>query len=223
VTNNTVFNFLLSILASFIAGIILIWAAALVSQQARWVLTGLLSRLLNVDIDYVFNNKYEAQSDIEKELSRTHDVLILTSRGNELQRRTFATLFHQRPESRQVSIRILLPKTEIAPSDYDWVRQREGELAQFDPAFGKGLLKDQIEGTARFLQQHLSNGTVELRRFNHPHIGRVLITDRFLYYTPYRSDAHGSETEIFKFRRGGGMYDNFRRLFEQLWDAGASV
>jgi hypothetical protein len=212
-------NFLLSILASIVAGVILIWAAGLISKQARWVLIGILGRLLNLDVDYVFTNKTEVQSDLKKELSRSNDVAIFTGRGNELQRRTFSALFLERPEKRQVRVRILLPRTIQRDGEYDWTLQRENELAKFDPAFGNGLLKEQIQVIIRFFQQHLSAKTVEVRQFNYSHIGRIVITERFAYYTPYRKDAHGSNSPVYKFRRSGEMYDNFLRLFEQLWNA----
>src|SRR6266851_2942504 len=104
-------NFLINILASLIGGAILILIASLVSQQARWVLIGLLSRLLDVDIDFVFTNKAAAQSDLQVEMRKARDVAILAGRGNELQREPFAVLFHERPEKRQVRVRILLPET----------------------------------------------------------------------------------------------------------------
>lgn len=209
-------SFLINILASVIGGIVLLWAATILSRKARWVLTGVLGRLLNIDIDYVFENKGAARTDLGIELRRTRDVAILASRGNELQRGTFASLFHERPQKRQIRVRILLPQTLLEESEYDWVRQREAELAKFDKAHGKGLLRQQIEASVLFIQQYIDD-SVELRRFNAPHIGRLVITDRFVYYTPYRSDAHGRDSKVYKFRRSGEMYDNLLRFFEQLW------
>jgi hypothetical protein len=200
-----------------IGGILLLWAAAVLSRKARWVLTGLLGRLLNIDIDYVFNDKDDAKLDIGTEIRRARNVAIFASRGNELQRGAFASLFHEKPQKRQVRVRILLPQTALSEGEYDWVWQREAELSVFDKAYGKGLLRQQIEASVSFIQQYLDN-SVELRRFNSPHIGRIVITERFAYYTPYRSDSHGRDSKVYKFRRGGEMYDNLLRLFEQLWN-----
>jgi hypothetical protein len=87
----------------------------------------------------------------------------------------------------------------------------------FDHAFGRrGLLTEQIETTAGFLDEYVRAGRVEIRRYNSPHIGRILITDRCAFFNPYRSDAHGRDCPVFKFRRGE-LYDNYARLFEQLW------
>lgn len=85
-------EFLLNVLASVIGGIFLILAAGLISRRARWILTGLLARLLDVDIDYVFESKEVVKPDLKAELRRSRNVAILTGRGNEFQRDTFATL-----------------------------------------------------------------------------------------------------------------------------------
>jgi len=212
-------SFILNVLASIIGGIILLFTASILSRRARWVLTGLLARLLNVDIEYVFNNKAEVFSDLKNEIARAHTVDILVSRGNELQRDTYASLFFNKPANKQVKIRILLPETKTKSGEYDWTSQRESELAKFDQAFGNGLLHRQIEAIALFLQPHLRAGQVELRRYNYPHIGRIVITERYAYYAPFRSNAHGRESNVYKFSRGGEMYDNLLRLFQQLWDA----
>lgn len=129
--------------------------------------------------------------------------------------------FLDRPQNRPQCIRILLPETAPKPGEYEWTWQRENELAQFDPAFGSGLLHKQIEANVQFLEKHVATNSIELRRFNSPHIGRIVVTDRFVYYTPYRSYTHARDCKIYKFRRGGEMYENLLRLFEQLWLAGA--
>lgn len=214
-------SFLINILASVIGGVFLLLAASLVSHKARWILTGLIERLLNIDIDYVFDNKDDSTKDIVAEIKRARDISILTSRGNELQRGTFASLFHEKPQQRQIRLRILLPQTALDEGEHNWIQQREAELAVFDKAYGKGLLRQQIEANILFIKQY-TDDSVELRLYNSPHIGRIIITDRFTYYTPYRHDAHPRDSKVYKFRRGGEMHDNLLRLFNQLWNASVS-
>jgi len=210
--------FLLSGLSSLLAGVILLLVMSVMSPRFRWVLTGLLARMLTIDIDFVFPNKVAAQKDIEEELKRAKEVVIFAGRGNELQSETFAPILRGRHDGSKRPVRILLPRTELSHQDeYDWTAQREGELAKFDSAFGSGLLRKQIEITVAFFQSYIADGTVDLRRFCCPHIGRILVTDRFAYFTPYRDDAHPRESCVYKFRRDGNMYDNLSRLFEQLW------
>lgn len=213
--------FILSVLASIIGGVLIIFGVSIVSQRARWVLTGLLARLVGMDIDSVFPNKSKVASDLKNELKRSRKIAILTGRGNELQRDTFSPLFLERPQTSQAEVRILLPDTEPKPDSPDWTAQRESEMALFDPAFGKGLLPKQIETTVQFLQGHVNANRVALRRFNMPHLGRIILTDRFVYFTPYQSNAHSTYCKVYKFRRGGEMYENLQRLFNQLWHASA--
>jgi len=113
--------------------------------------------------------------------------------------------------------------TDCAAAVDDWAQRREEELAVFDHAFGRqGLLKEQVETVARFLDEYVKSSKAELRRYNYPHLGRILITDRCVFFTPYRTDSHGRDCSTYKFRRGE-LYDSFARLFEQLWEAGRSA
>lgn len=210
-------SFLANIAASFIASVVFVLGAALFSSRARWLLTGVLGHLLRVDIEAVYDDKTEAGADLSRELARAHDVAILTGRGNELQRDTFYPLFLKRPAAKDIRVRILLPITDRTAQD--WTQQREDELAQFDPSYAKrGLLKEQIQATSKFLEQYIANGQVELRRFSMPHVGRIVITDRCVFFTPYREDSHGRDCSIYKYRRGD-MYDSYARFFEQLWNS----
>jgi hypothetical protein len=211
-------GFSISFLGSLVAGVVLLLLTATVSSQARWILTGILGRLLGVEIDVVFSGKRSAEADMRDELGRAKEVALFTGRGNELQRDTFAQLFVNRPAAKQLRVRILLPTTDSC-AGLDWTEQRQEELASFDDAFRKpGLLKEQIEATARFLHQYVTSEKAELRRFNYPHTGRLLLTERCAYFTPYRHDSHARDCPVYKFRRGY-LYDNLARLFEQLWTA----
>jgi hypothetical protein len=209
--------FVITILAEIVAGFFLIILGGFLSQKARWVLTATLGRLLDIDVEYAFRSKREADEDLRHEIGRAAFVYLLTGRGNELQRETFEKAFDFDPQGWGPRFRILLPKAR-PDAQPDWTAQREAELAIFDKAYGNGVLPNQIETTAKFLEAHIATGKVELKYFNYPHIGRILITDRVSYFTPYRSEAHGRDSRVIKYRRGGEMYDFFLRLFNQLWN-----
>ena len=216
--NETVKVFIETILAEHVAALLIIILGGLLSKKARWVLTGTLGRLLDIDVDYVFRTKVAAEADIREEIDRASFVYLLTGRGSELQRETFSEALGGASKKMKSGFRILLPTTKSKTAKPNWTLQREGEVAEFDPAFGQGILRDQIETTAKFLSPYVSSGTVELRRYNYPHIGRILLTNRAAYFTPYRQDAHGRDSHVVKYRRGGEMYDFWLRLFTQLWD-----
>lgn len=209
-------SFVLNVLASIVGGVLLIWLAGILSAKARWIFTAAVARWLDIDVEFVFRNQADAASDLQKELEGAMDISILTGRGSELQRETFAPLFT--PRSSRGSVRILLPDTEPPDGTYNWTDQRENELASFDDTFGGGMLARQIDTSVTFVRQQVKAGRAQLRLFNAPHIGRIVITERYAYYTPYRDDVHGRDVRVYKFRRGD-MYDNFKRLFGQLWQA----
>jgi hypothetical protein len=218
----TIVNFFINgVLASIVGSIILIVLGGLVSHYVRWLLTGVLGRLLDIDIEYVFRVKLEAEEDITRELEKASFVYLMTGRGNDIQRGLFSKVLHRKPRGKLSEFRVMLPLPNAV--DHDWIKQREQELATFDPAFGKGVLHNQIEMTIKYLENYISNGEIELRLFNYPHIGRIIITDRVVYFTPYSAYTHGKDSRIIKHRRGGEFYDFFLRLFLQLWDVSQPV
>lgn len=79
------------------------------------------------------------------------------------------------------------------------------------------MLAAQISSTIEFLSRPVEQGLVQLRLFNYPHAGRIVLTDRVAYFTPYRRDAHSRDCRVIKYRRGGEMYDHLSRLFGMLW------
>lgn len=210
--------FLLDLLASMIGGCIIIICASLFSTKARWVITALTSRIVGIDIEYVFPNRAAACDDILRELKRATFVNLLTGRGQELQVEPFSILLGERPQEMKTHFRILLPETKSIRGTTDWTAVNEKELAQLDPVYWQGgLLKTQIKSTEKVLSAYQNDGFLEVRHFNCPHIGRVLITNRVAYFTAYNSLSHSRYNPVIKFRRGGKMYDSYARLFNLLW------
>jgi hypothetical protein len=208
--------FIITILAELVAVVLLAIVGGFFSKKFRWVLTVIFGRLLDIDVEHVFRNKREAREDIHDEIDHASFIDLLTGRGNELQRDTFAGVLTATPK--RVRFRILVPEGQSLDGQANWTLQREKELAAIDPAYGNGILPKQIETNVNFVSSYLSAGNVELKRFNYPHIGRILITDRVAYFTPYQRDAHGRSSRIIKYRRGGEMYNFLARLFDQLWE-----
>lgn len=212
-------EFALNVLASLTASVLFIVAMGMLSRRARWILTGILGRILDVDIEFVFSNKSDAVTDLQREIRRANKVFVFASRGNELQREAFTSIFHERQKKRNVEVRILLPATTLSANEYDWTAQRDRELGVFDASYGNGLLRSQIQTNVDFLNVYIQSNDAQLRRYNSPHVGRLIITERFVYFTPYLADLHGSESRVYKYRCGGDTYQNFVRLFNQLWEA----
>jgi hypothetical protein len=213
-------TFLMEIGAAVIGGVLLITVTGMVSVRARWILTAAVARWLDLDIEFVFRDKAAAAADLMREIEEADSIRILAGRGNELQRDTFGSLYL--PGRYPEAARILLPDCQDDPSTSTWIAQRERELASFDPAFGTHLLSTQVSNNIEFLRQHVAKGTVALRLFNAPHLGRMIITDRYLYFTPYLRRTHGRHNHVYKLGRGE-LYNNFCRFFDQLWEVARPV
>jgi hypothetical protein len=210
---------IVGIISSLIAAILFVGVAALLSRAARWTLTGVLGRLLDVDIEMVFSSPREAAGDINKELLRSSRVSLLTGRGSELQRETFARFFRELSSSTAYSLRVLLPSPDQAGQSINWIARREEEVRLFDPAYGKGVLVSQIQTTMRYLEGFSDRPNVEVRVHLLPLIGRILLTDNCVYLTPYSRFGHSRESRVTKYRRGGDMYEFLERIFEETWVA----
>lgn len=202
-------NFLFSFLASILGTLFVIFISPIVSKKARWLLTSTMGRFLGIDVEYVFKNAADAESDIIDELQKSPYADVMTFRGNSIQRDTFSPIV----QNKLKKLRVLLPHTNLPKPLTDWVRHRDDEISEFDGPLGDGVLRQQIEVTEKFLRD---KENVEVKYFTMPPIARIILTDKVAYYTPYRSDLHGRHSPIIKYRRGH-MYDSFRRLFDQLW------
>ena len=205
--------FFISVLASIVAAIIIYFTA--IPKRCGKAVYRYLGKLMHTDIDYVYRTKAEANIDIVNDIVKAKNISLFSSRGDELRRDTFSTIFLKRQQN--INIKILLPNPNVDESEYDWTEQREKELKCFDISFGENLLHSQITANINFLKPHTKSDNIELRLYNAPHIGRVLIIDDIVYYTPYLSDKHGRDQAIYKFTVDGALANNYKRLFDQLW------
>ncbi len=208
-------DFIIGAIASLVASIILI-LIAYYFKNMRTLLINLLGKLVRIDIDRVYSNAKEAQSDIMKTIEKAKTIKMLMGRGNELQTETYNHLL-QLPK-KYASVQILLPKTIINESEFDWVRARENEIIEFDNAFTDNILREQINVTIKFLQNTVKNNpNFELRFFNAPHIGKIVITDQYLFYYMMEKNSHGRECTMYRCKLNSNTYNSFLRLFDILW------
>jgi len=207
-------SFLLNVLASLVAAVLLILLAAVLSRRARDLLTALASVFLHIDVKSVFADSKEADPLIREALNRAKEIRILTGRGRQFQGDLYdAALVGV--SGRKPSVKVLLPETAVKAQGTDWVEQRERELAAHDKSFGNGLLRQQIAAVAAGLAKFVEAGRFEVRKFDLPHIGRILLTDEYLFLTPY-SEAHGRHSRVYQYGRGD-TYEMFSRFFNMAW------
>lgn len=211
----TVSDFILSVSASIIASVII---GFIVSKPFKKRAIGLILNLIDFDLTYIYKNKKASIEDIKRDVKTSSKVYVYAGRGGELRRDTFSSIFHERPTNKKIDIKILLPDNNVSNGNFDWVAHRDKEISIFDPAHGNKLLKDQISNTIQFLVEYKSKGLIDLKQCNSIFIGRIILTDKFAYFTSYRNDRHSRYNKIYKFKYGGEMYDNYERIFNLLWN-----
>lgn len=168
-------------------------------------------------MEFIFKNKKEAENDVEEELGKARYIDVLTGRGNELQRDFFANYLSSSNKTKLKRMRVILPKIDTNSDELNWIDYREAELSSYDNTYGNDVLKSQIRSTYNYLKSPIKAGKLEVKVFNFPHLSRLILTDSILYLNPYPSGNHGRDSEIIKFRRGGPMYEHYKRVFELYW------
>jgi len=146
---------------------------------------------------------------------RAKEIRILTGRGRQFQGDLYdAALVGV--SGRKPFVKVMLPETAPKNHGTDWVEHREQELAAHDKSFGNGLLRRQIDAVVAGLSKFVEEGRFEVRKFDLPHIGRIVLTDEYLFLTPY-SEAHGRHSRVYQYGRGDS-YEMFSRFFNMAWD-----
>lgn len=221
----TMLDFIISIASSIIGGVLLIVIAGKLSKNAKWILVSILSKITDADIEYVFENKSVMKEDILKDIEQSSFFFMLTGRGNELQRDTFETLYKPRRKGHNIKIKILVPEVEKEINDVDWTDLRDKEIGEFDAAHGNGLLKDQIKTTIKFLSKHIASNQIDLevKKFDMPHYGRLIVTDKHAYFSPLGFKNHNRTNSVYKYGSKGQMYEGYLRFFNILWAESKSI
>lgn len=182
----------------------------------RRALTVMISEFMGIDVRYVFANGKAAEAAIREALADSATVRIFTGRGNEFQAALYTPILEPRQKAGKQT-RVLLPDPYTAPLKVDWIDQREKELAPIDPALGNGQLRRQIMTSIEHVYPQ-QDRTLQLRLFDLPHIGRIILTDRFAFFTPYTANRHGRDSHVIQYGRGD-TYDAFARFFEMAWES----
>lgn len=199
---------------SLLAALVIVLTATWRSVTVRRALTAVASAFLGVEVKYVFPHGKAAEPTVHAALAAATRVRIFAGRGNDFQGSYYAPLFDARQTVRHVQI--LLPNIHSRARSTDWIENREAELVAIDRSFGTGLLRKQIATSIAFLEKHRAAGTFELRLYDAPHFGRIIITDDTLFLTPYSATKHGRDSHVIQHGRGD-MYDAYTRLFDKVW------
>lgn len=209
-------NFVIGICASLIAAAIIFLTATWRPKLVRRALTAVASTFLGIQVRYVFPNGKDAESTIIQELAESSRIRIFAGRGLQFQESLYAPLLHGGTASHR-NVQILLPNPDQSRGAIDWITHREDELSRIDRSFGNEMLRKQIRTSIEFLLTHQHDKLFQLRLYDIPHIGRIIITDQSVFFTPYSAMKHGRDCRVFQYGTGD-IYDNFARWFEMVWE-----
>ncbi|MFC4561315.1 hypothetical protein ACFO4E_05550 [Nocardiopsis mangrovi] len=207
--------FVSGVASSLAASALAFIVARLVSGRARGWLTVLVSRWTGLGVRRVYLRQQDAESDLARDLRRARWLRVLAGRGNALTREAFAPLRSVAGEGLE-SARILLPTAD--PSPDSWLGRREKELQDGDLGMDTGLLAEQVRTNAAYVDAIArERSSVELRRYELPHLFRVVATDEGAYLTFYGRGRHGRVSPCIYAARPGMLYDAALALFSAVW------
>jgi hypothetical protein len=207
-------SFALAVASSLLVACLTVLCGRTASLHSRaWVI--LLSRLTGLGVWRVAPRQQHAARQIKAELARARWVCVLTGRGNELTRDTFAPVWEHAGQ-RIESVQILLPDSELGPSS--WLSRREEDMRRIDPGFSRGLLTEQVRLNAAYIHEITRHRrAIEMRFYDLPNLHRLVITDQAAYLTIYSPTEHGRNCPTLLARRPGLMYDYALLLFQTAW------
>lgn len=209
-------QFVGGVLSSIVASGILVVAGWFGSRRLRGWAIGFLARLTGVGITGAFSTQSAANQAMADDVRHARQISALVSRGNELTRDSFISLW-SRPDQEPGSVRLLLPDPDATGGDA-WIDRREAEVGRHDPGFSGGLLARQVRSNLEYLRGHVSHRSdVRVRLYDFPHLARIVVTDRVAYLTTYQESEHGRNSPCLVFRHPSAMYDFCLRIFEQAW------
>ena len=210
-------NLAVGIFASLISAVIIFLTATWRSKVVRRALTSVASTFLGTQLRYVFSNGKDAEATIVQELDESSRVRIFAGRGLQFQESLYAPLLHGEPALNR-NVQVLLPNPDLSSNGPDWIVHRENELSRVDKSFGNEMLRKQIRTSIEFDLTHQHDEHFKLRLYDTPHIGRIIITDQSVFFTPYSAIKHGRDCRVFHYGTGD-IYENYARFFDMLWEA----
>ncbi|WP_036552241.1 hypothetical protein [Nocardiopsis sp. CNS-639] len=204
--------FLLGVLSSLLATVLVVVAGWFRSGRPRWWLVGLLSRLTGTGITRLYRQQRFAEADLARDITRAKWVKVLAGRGNVLTRDAFAPLW----SGNSCTVQVLLP--DPGSDQQSWLSRRGEDLGRADLGISPPMLAAQVRANTAYLERiRLHNPAVDLRLFDLPNIFRVIATDRGAYLTFYSRHGHGRHSLCLHLSPSGALYDAALGLFEFSW------
>jgi hypothetical protein len=208
--------FVVGVASSLIASVVVLIAGWFLSGAFRRFLIRFVGKMCGSDIEDIYPTQAIANPDVAKELRVARRVCFFGGRGNELTRETFAALWAS-DNRRLETVRILLPDPGSSTRD-SWLSRREREMETYDRGYVGSMIETQIRSNIQYLMNKTRDRSdIEIRLYDFPHLGRIVMTDQVAFVTPYTDRAHGSESRCLRLRSSGPLYNFAERIFSEAW------
>lgn len=166
-----------------------------------------------------FADRTAAARDLQAEIGReTAFVYLLTGRGSDLDSQMFAGLLENRKANDRREFRILLRLIKVPPGNPDWLEINDRELRQLTPALTLNLLRKQIQTNAELFESRRMPW-VNVKHFNAPQVGRIVLLSRVAYFNPYLPHARGKSAPVCRCSRESALYTVLMRYFDLCWES----
>ncbi|MBB5773504.1 hypothetical protein [Nonomuraea jabiensis] len=208
-------DFTLGVISSMAATALSVAVGWILSARARDWAVATLSRYSGLGVRKLHHQQRRAADELAADLAKARWVAVLTGRGNELTRDTFAPIWSGavRPLD---AVRVLLPD----PQPDSWLVRREESLRRFDRGLRPGMLLEQVRNNAEYVREVASHlDVVELRFYDLPNLYRIILTDEVAYITLYGDTEHGRNSPCVVAQRPGLLYGLALRIFTSTWEA----
>jgi len=206
-----ILTFLSGILGSLVAAIICAIIAFLFKRKIRNRISKWLLAITNVGAISVYKSPDDTnyKEDLKSEIEKAKEIRVFTSRGRFLEENPFLKCF----SNNRCVVQILLPNTEI--KNPNWTKSHY-EMLYGEEKYDYKIIRDLIESKIDVLRK--THDKIEIRKYHSVLMGRIIITDNVVFFTPYCLDnTHPNEASIYMYSYKSDMYRWCQWMFKQIW------
>lgn len=208
-------DFLLRVLASCTASVILFFIARYLRRNIRFLFFFLLARLTRCGIRCIYDNEDRAAADILLDAERSRPVRVLSIRG-----------FRLTSEDRPLS-KLLRPDTDFQTLEVLLADPRSAALKDRSEDFAHRAAtyvvpaqyqEDVVHSLNILYDAKTRNGKIDIRMHRQPESFRLLFTDEHLYLSFFPKGKSASLSRVYRIPRNTELYNAFEQHYNWVRD-----
>lgn len=160
-----------------------------------------------------YYNDEEFIKDFKHEMKKAKRLAICTSRGSFLMDPPYREYLNKKT----IPIKILLPDTR----NDKWIKRRTSEVSASGDGYTERAFTGAIDSNIEFLQA--CRGSISIRVYDCIHIGRIILTDKVAYFSPYLENTYGEDVPVYKYKVNSTKYNWLKRMLQEMWIEGKKL